>query len=229
MFTAISLLFFAGAASAWRHEPTRDELLALLHAGVPKNVPPDFDCGMRSLALEFARTLQPSRPERAFAAISDALQLAQCNETAATPLPPPAPPLPVPPAPAAPTSTLFVDAALGSDASHDGPLASLPAAVLRARALPRPVTIYLRGGAPHRLAAPLQLTAADSHLTIAAFPGEAPVVTSGLLLNTSWAPAPAPAPAAAAACSFFPGENAMYGDWPSPALVNGSAFPSAAA
>ena len=76
--------------------------------------------------------------------------------------------------------------------------------------------------APHRLASPLQLAAADSGLTVANFPGETPVLTSGLLLNTVWKAAPAPR-GGGGACSLLPGQNAMYNDWPSPGVVNGSA------
>jgi hypothetical protein len=230
------LFLLLAPSSAWRAEPTREDLLSLLSAGAPANVPADFECGWRGLAYEFALTLQPTRPAAAFSSIFDALQLSQCNRTfVAPPLSAAHPPAPMP-APAA--STLYVDAASGSDA-NDGltpatALARLPTAVLRARALPPPATILLRSSAPHRLQAPLQLTPADSGLTIANFPGEAPVLTSGLLLNTTWAPAPPLARPTATAtassgCTLLPGQNAMYGDWPSPGLVNGSAFPSAAA
>jgi len=103
-------------------------------------------------------------------------------------------------------STLYVDAARGSDAndgSEGAPLAHLATAVLRARALPPPATILLRDSAPHRLASPLQLAAADSGLTVANFPGETPVLTSGLLLNTVWKAAPAPR-GGGGACSLLP-------------------------
>ncbi len=218
--------------SGSRHEPSRSELLTLLRAGAPAGVPPDFECGWRGLAFEHARALQPARPERVFSSLFDALQLAQCNQTFSPPPSAPAAPPPRRPQPAA-ASTLYVDAARGSD-GNDGsagaPLARLATAVLRARALPPPATILLRGGAPHRLAEPLQLTPADSFLTIENAPGEAPVITSGLLLNTTWAPAPAPARGGGGdGCTLLPGENAMYGDWPSPGIVNGSALPSAAA
>ena len=69
---------------------------------------------------------------------------------------------------------------------------SLPTAVAAARQARRQagtntdITILLRAG-QHLLAAPLELTAEDSELTIAAAPGERPVLTSARRL-TGWAP-----------------------------------------
>ena len=215
-------------ANAQRSEPSRGDLFSLLRAPVHANVPPDFECGWRRAAYDFALTLQPLRPAAAFSAVFDALQLKTlCNQTGVPHLPPSRA---TPPRAALP-STLYVDAARGSDAndgSEGAPLAHLATAVLRARALPPPATILLRDSAPHRLASPLQLAAADSGLTVANFPGETPVLTSGLLLNTVWKAAPAPR-GGGGACSLLPGQNAMYNDWPSPGVVNGSALPSAAA
>jgi hypothetical protein len=74
--------------------------------------------------------------------------------------------------------------------------------VSRARALPQPATVILRGGAPHRLAATLQLSAADSGLTISNCPGEEPVITGGLLLNTSWVAAALPDARSSNSCSL---------------------------
>lgn len=233
----VLLSLFLLQTGATRHTPTRGELLTLLKtSGPPLGTPPDFECGWRSLAYEFAVSLQPTRPASTFSSIFDALQLAQCNQTVPTTLPPP-PFGKVSPHNNDPATTLYVDALHGSDTndgSEGAPLAHLSTAVLRARTLPGPATILLRGGATHRLAAPLQLTPEDSGLTIGNVPGETPIITSGLLLNTSWTPSQEPArpqsQSSSSGCSFpLPGENAMYGDWPSPGILNGSAFPSAAA
>ena len=131
-------------------------------------------------------------------------------------------------------TTLYVDAGGGSDAnsgSEGAPLRHLAFAVAKARGLPPPATVVLRGGPPHRLSETLELTAADSGLSIVAFPGEQPVVSGGYLLNTSAWKRAAPAGAAAAAAAgpacpgggtwdVKPGENAMYAEWPSSYLVN---------
>lgn len=69
---------------------------------------------------------------------------------------------------------------------QDGPLASLPEAIRRARVdrKGQGVEIVLRGGV-HALNEPLVLTADDSHLTISAYRKENPVV-SGQTLITGW-------------------------------------------
>jgi len=147
-------------------------------------------------------------------------------------------------------STLFVDAGSGSDSnsgSEASPLRHLTFAVAKARGLPAPATVVLRGGPPHRLGETLELTPADSGLSIVAYAGEQPVVSGGFLLNTSsWERDPAAAQATAAeagaatrapgpACPgggawlVKPGENAMYAEWPSPSIVNLTASASAAA
>jgi hypothetical protein len=78
------------------------------------------------------------------------------------------------------------DAAAGTQAA---PMQHVAAAVARARGLPQPAAVVLRAGV-HRLTETLALGAADNGLTIAAFDGEAPVVTGALPLPplTSWQP-----------------------------------------
>ncbi len=167
---------------------------------------------------------------------------------------------------------LYVDAERGRDdnpGTEAAPLQHLPAAVERARSLSaqaRRRTLVLRGGAPHRLVETLTLTSArDSGLHIVAYPGEAPVISSGYPLNTVWSPSsqlrdflhashasggsggssgsggsrsessnppsPPPPPTCSPPSSWqvLPGENAMYGNWPSPSIVNASRAPSVAA
>ncbi len=73
---------------------------------------------------------------------------------------------------------------------QDGPLATVMAAVMSVR-IERvqgrclgPVTIWLRGG-PHALKRPIELTADDRDLTIAAWPGETPIIDGGVRI-TGW-------------------------------------------
>jgi hypothetical protein len=209
---------------------------------VPPGVPPDFECAWRRLAYRFAATLPAAAVSPAVLAdVFDALQLAGlCNASLPAPVAPPlaaenaavaaaaaAADALAPPTRAA-GSTLYVDASGGSDAnsgSESAPLRHLAYAVAKARGLPPPATVVLRGGPPHRLNETLELTSADSGLSIVAYPGEQPVVSGGYLLNTSsWeraqAAAPGPACPGGGAWLVKPGENAMYAEWPSPSIVN---------
>ena len=87
--------------------------------------------------------------------------------------------------PAAPTTTFFV-AVNGSD-SNDGtlsrPFASLPRAAAAVRALgprtPGSTAVFVRAGTYYLGAAPLVLSEADSNVSWATYPGDAPVVLSG--------------------------------------------------
>ena len=241
---AATLLAFCAAASP-SSPLSREETLRVIRQTVPPGVPPDFECAWRQLAYRFAATLPAAAVSpTTLGAVFDALQLAGlCNasapprlaaaaddrDAAAAATSAAAAAAAAPPARAG-GSTLYVDAGAGSDAnsgSEDAPLRHLAFAVAAARGLPAPATIVLRGGPPHRLNETLELTAADSGLSIVAFPGERPVVSGGYLLNTSaWEREPAAAAPPGPACPgggtwlVKPGENAMYGDWPSPSLVN---------
>lgn len=158
-----------------------------------KGVDTLLDCGVRTLALDFAAYLFP-RDAASVSLIFDALRLgAECGE------PPPAPPSPAPPgsrlqpprAAAAPRDapTLYVSPS-GSDAEGDGssasPFASLPRALRASRGGAAPARILLRGGS-YYLDAPVVLTAVDSGVAIEAAPGEAPVISGGAVLTgLSW-------------------------------------------
>jgi hypothetical protein len=141
----------------------------------PAGIPHDFVCAWRTFAAEYAAALRPDAAALAF----DALQLAVlCNATVL--------PAPTPRAPRAATATavaatsVFVDAVHGSDSAAGtlaAPLRTLPAAVARSRGLQHPTSIFARAGTYH-LSATLELGAADSELTIAAYNGE-PVWVSG--------------------------------------------------
>jgi hypothetical protein len=238
--------------AAGRSALSRDEVRRVLAATpAARGVPADFECAWRALALDFATQLQPFRPDGALRAVHDALQLTTlCNQTFTRPTVPAPPPPPTSPPPGAVGRAvaeeeeeggavrIFVDAGRGRDenpgTTEAAPVQHLHVAVERAR-LFSPLTrrtVVLRGGT-HRLASTLLLTPADSGLTIAAYPGEAPVISSGYALATTWAPAAGGAGGAsgAGACTWqvLSGENAMYANWPSPGIVNASRAPSAAA
>lgn len=79
-------------------------------------------------------------------------------------------------------------------AKHRGPLATLAAAVAKARELhvthpAETITIQLSAGR-HELVTPLELTADDSFLEIAGTPGRRPTLLSGGTRITGWSPAP---------------------------------------
>ena len=225
--------------------PSRGELLRLLSpaASVPAAVPADFECAWRKLAFEYAQELQPFRSADAFQSIHDGLELlTRCNTsfvlksgpatqpvslvtTVAAAAPPPAP-----------QTVLYVDAGSGSDSNagtQAAPLQHVATAVALARERPRPVQIVLRGGAVHRLTATLTLEAADSQLQIVNFPGESPVLSSGLVLKTVWSPTEETAAsttkhlagqssacASNASWSTFSATDAMFNDWPNPSVIN---------
>ena len=117
---------------------------------------------------------------------------------------------------------VFVDAGLGSD-SNPGTLASpkrtIPGAlvVTRSRGSPSP-TIILRGGT-YYINATIDLTPADSGLTITAYSGETPVISGGLPVavsawspynvtqNATWGP-------------VLTGQNAVFGQCGDPGVPN---------
>jgi hypothetical protein len=163
----------------------------------PEGVDTATDCAMRRLAVEFAGSLRPDAPPLVHAA----LKLEElCNDSA------PAEPIQARAAVAArpprassqglPARTLHVDGFAGSDGSGDGsaskPFRSVEKAVSASRTLPGrtglAVTIELGATTqPYELAAPLHLTAADSHLTIASAPGgKKATITGGRVLSPKW-------------------------------------------
>ena len=247
----LGAFLLATVASATGHGSapvTRASVLkTLLGNAHLKGVPASFECEWRSLALEYALTIQPSLSPALQSSIHDGLELSTlCNKTFA-PAPPGAP------APkrvtAPPASSLFVDFAHGDDSaagSQASPMKTIAAAVTRARTLTPPVALILRGGV-HRLDATVSLGAQDSGLSIEAFAGETPVVSSGLVLAPKWAYVPTPPTAmpalaagtatrntraggnARADCVWtsFAGVDAMYNDWPSPSVANLSSTASA--
>lgn len=164
----------------------------------PQGFDPTTDCAMRWLTYNYSLHLQPQRAP--LATVFDALRLAiDCNGT-----------LPAAPAdsaaarasirsrePRAFAATYYADPVKGSDANpgtQGAPFKTLGRAVTASRAGPRPPQILLRAGTFY-LPAAITLSAADSGLTIAAFPGESPVLSGGIPLDAlAWEPVQRPGP-----------------------------------
>lgn len=161
--------------------------------GPPEGVDPAFDCKWRALAYKYAQQIQPHRGSHQ--SVFDALQLgAVCNAT---------PTQDARPRMSEATlrayeghdavkagSAFFADPVHGSD-SNPGteakPFKTVGAALKAARAAPKPAAITLRAGT-FFLAETLQLTAADSGISFAAYKGETPVISGGADLAVAWKP-----------------------------------------
>ena len=178
---------------SWRADPG---------SGVgPLRVAPAMDCAVRSLALNYSSALLPWADA---SLVADALRLeADCGAA-----PPargggsPAAPNPVPaPAPGV-SAVFFADPVRGDDGAagtQAAPFRTLARGLAATRAVTpgAPAQLVLRAGTFALAAAggALALTAADSGLTISAFPGEAPVLSGGVpLAGLTWTRAPAPSP-----------------------------------
>ena len=166
-----------------------------------------LDCRLRQLAFTYGQQLQPWQGE--FATLADALQLQRCPgvpDSAAG-----SPGLPggrassasassasssseAPPGSdagaGAGASVVYVSAADGSDANGLGTLAlpfkTLPRAQEKARALPTPATVFLRGGVYH-LQATFALDPRDSGTSFVAYEQEAVTLSGGAPLMLKWA------------------------------------------
>lgn len=145
------------------------------------------------MAYKYAQQLQPFRSASEFQEIYDGLGLGACNASFTH-------------APASvgvnshlvlqafnssSNNVIYVDPVHGSDGnsgSISAPLQHVASAVALSRTLPPPSTIVLRGGV-HRLTDTLSLGPQDNGLTITAYPGETPVMTSGVIIPISaWTP-----------------------------------------
>jgi hypothetical protein len=189
-----------------------------------------FDCAMRSLTIEFAAQRNPSLSATKLQQMADALdgtpeKPADCHVT-------------VPPAllreraalgrfgvfplsAEAAAAAVYVSYKGGSDAGGDGseaaPFKTVARALQATRAGGAGGTIVLREGT-HFLAAQLDLTAADSGLTIQAFPGEEAWLSRGTpLAGVAWAPV-TPQKSNGSWLGPDVGANAVYGgvagQWP---------------
>ena len=162
-----------------------ESVRAQLEAGGIKNT---TECEIRLLAYEYALKAQPQRAATKMVEVFDALELqASCGVARPTPaaLPPPSYPLP------AAGTALYVDAVKGSDGNagtEAAPLATVHAALAGVRGSAKKLSaIVLRAGT-HFLCAPLNLTAADSGLTLTNYPGEEAWLSGGAPLATTWRP-----------------------------------------
>ena len=173
--------------------------LFLVSSAQPNAIPEKFlDCAVRRAAFSYARVLQPARDN---SDVFTALALGSyCGEP---PPPPPAAAAPRAPLPLAATPlTFFCDAGGGSDGNpgtQSSPFATVGRGVeaCRAGGGGGGCSVVLRGGAPFFLPAPLALDGRDAGLTIAAFPGEAPVLSGGSpLAGAAWARVPSALPGA---------------------------------
>ena len=185
------LLFLVVEISNLSRFATADELHA---APGPSSA---FDCGMRQLALHYARKLQPSRQTRHFQQLADALNGAPraqqngCNVT----LPgdwakvqfaqSSAGNFPIP----VETTTIFVDPKNGNDTNagtESLPLRTLQRAVTLSRAVTeRPVVIALRAGTFY-LPESIQLDQSDSGLIIQSFEGEEVWLSGSVPIAPVW-------------------------------------------
>jgi hypothetical protein len=153
-----------------------------------------LDCAVRSAAWNFSRTIQPERGSQL--AVFDALQLeAYCGELRPHTGLDAAPRPRTSPFATAGRPAFYCDAASGDDGSP-GTLQQPFLTVHRGRDACRSAaapacTVYLRAGAPFVLTATLELTAADSGLTLSAYSGDAnaPVLTGAApLTGAPWQP-----------------------------------------
>jgi hypothetical protein len=160
---------------------------ALVHSGTPADVPPSFDCAIRSAAWQYGKKLLPERGQ--FSTLFDALQLGACPGLSRPaerdtwsqrddPLPTDQPVLFVSTATA--TGTVAESQQHTYKTVHEAVEASR-----RLRARGAPATIALRQGV-HYVGETLQLGEADSGLTLRSYPGEAAGLSAGVPLSTEW-------------------------------------------
>ena len=169
----LSLLAAAADAAKWP--------LGAPHAD---SVPATFDCAMRKAAYDFGRKLIPR--QGGFESLFYALDLndPNCQGKFAEPLVEAKAPKPDP----IPPDAVFVSPSgmRGASGKPDAPLRSIQEAADLAVASGRR-TIVLRGGT-HYLSAPIALGAHHSGLRFLAHPGESPVISGGVEIQTAWQP-----------------------------------------
>lgn len=206
---------------------------ALCGVSAQGSVRDDLDCKMRSLALEFASHLQPSRPASAFQDLADALNGAPEKASGCSVSPPAGmgveggsrfgPSF----AGLAGGVSFYVDPVSGSDSaagSLAAPVRTIPAALVLARGVGTAgTTIVLRAGT-HYLTATIALSAADSGLTITQYPGEAAWVSGAKALpSLTWTPFNV-ANASGSAWTEADGQNAVYAASPGGDFVINGTF-----
>ena len=179
---ALVLLARAGAAAAAAGNPSQ-------------MAPAGFDCKTRHLAMEYAQKIQPFRSKADFEVLAEVLDMhggspggeAQCfNVTAPADAPESfAPTFPIP----ASGTVVYADSANGKDSNAGtmaAPFETIGAALAATRkAKGGGATIVLRKGVYTGEQA-LNLTAADSGLTIQNYNGEEAWLSGAKKLNTKW-------------------------------------------
>ena len=148
------------------------------------SVPATFDCAMRKAAYDFGRKLIPR--QGGFESLFYALDLndPDCQGKFAEPLVEARAPKPDP----VPPDAVFVSPSgmRGASGKPEAPLRSIQEAADLAVASGRR-TVVLRGGT-HYLSAPIALGAHHSGLRFVAHPGESPVISGGVEIQTAWQP-----------------------------------------
>ena len=166
----------------------------------PFDVAPELDCAVRALAAQFGQHLLPWADP---SLVADALRLAiDCNASTSSAAAPGV--RAAPSAVGVVAGAFFADAVHGDDANagtQAAPFRTIARGLqaTRAQTPAAPAQLVLRGGGVFWLASTggtVELTAADSGLTISAFPGDAaPVISGGVpLAGLSWTQVPAPPP-----------------------------------
>ena len=186
--TALAAKPTSYAADAY---PTTSALNGMIQPGTPDGVPPEFDCAMRAFAYEVGKAKLPERGD--FRSLFESLQLQYCNMT--TPAKMDVVPLRRGAAGEGPT-TVFV-ATDGDDAKErleGGAVRDAAEGALVARGqglrVVGDVHVAVRGGT-YELAAPVEIGAAHSGITIENYNGEHATVSGGVAFTVpkaAWSP-----------------------------------------
>ena len=151
----------------------------------PHRIAPDLDCAVRSLAAQFSAHLLPWADP---ALAADALRLAiDCNASSPAAAATSSTTISAAPNAIAPAADAFYADAVNGDDGNAGtqaaPFRTIARGLQATRAITpaAPAQLVLRAGTFWLASSggTLELTPADSQLTISAFPGEAPVVSGG--------------------------------------------------
>eukprot|EP00054_Salpingoeca_dolichothecata_P029630 m.234239 g.234239 ORF g.234239 m.234239 type:complete len:949 (-) comp26517_c0_seq1:30-2876(-) len=194
-----SILFVSAFGTSFKPNHTTEYLLELTRSARPHDVDPTFDCGWRSIAIPFAKRIQPwiGTDAAKISELHDALQLTTlCNQSLADTLEqhlthdaPDASHLH-----ATNTSINVYVSTSGSDThsgSLDSPVASLPRAlaIVRNQRSANPTeaaTIFFRSGT-YYFNATVVLEPRDSFLTLTSYKGENVTLSGGAhIKGLSW-------------------------------------------
>jgi hypothetical protein len=169
-------------------------LCAQVKAAPPTLAPAGFDCKTRHLAMEYAHSIQPFRSKADFAVLAEVLDMhgggpggpAQCFNVTAPDNAPDAftPTFPIP----STGIVVYADSVNGKDTAAGtmaAPFSTIGAALAATRKGKGGGTIVLRKGVYYGEQA-LNLTAADSGLTIQNYNGEEAWLSGAKKLKTKW-------------------------------------------